>query len=88
MSIFYKLGRLTYKTQRTVADSASNPIKEFTQGYSETKANEADLEKKLAEKAEELGVGKIGKQPDFDSPESYGYPTNKTPKQAEFDFDV
>lgn len=84
MSIFYKLGRLTYKTQRTVANSASNPIKEFTQGYSETKANEADVEKQLAEKAEELGVGKIGKQPDFDSPESYGYP--KTPVQGELDF--
>ena len=84
MSIFHTIGRLTYKTQRVVTDSASNPVKEFTQGYSETKANQADFEKTLAEKAEELGVGKIGKQPDFDSPESYGYP--KAPVQGELDF--
>jgi hypothetical protein len=53
MSIFYKLGRLTYKTQRVVTDSASNPIKEFTQGYSEIKVNQAKIDEATA-KAEAM----------------------------------
>lgn len=75
MSIFYKLGRLTYKTQRVVTDSTSNPIKEFTQGYSEIKANQAKIDDATA-KAEELGL-KI-------TPKTFA---PKTPVQGEFDFD-
>ena len=73
MSIFYKLGRLTYKTQRVVTDSTSNPIKEFTQGYSEIKANQAKIDEATAQ-AEAIGLTIT--------------PKTFAPKQAEFDFDV
>ena len=73
MSIFNTLGRLTYKTQRVVTDSVSNPIKEFTQGYSDIKANQAKIDEATAQ-AEAIGL-KI-------TPKTFA---PKDPKQLELD---
>ena len=73
MSIFNTIGRLTYKTQRIVTDSVSNPIKEFTQGYSDTKANQAKIDEATAQ-AEAIGL-KI-------TPKTFA---PKDPKQLELD---
>jgi len=52
MSIFRSIGRLTYKTQKVVTSTVSDPIKDFTTGYKEVKAHEAkmkDITKALLE---------------------------------------
>ena len=75
MSIFNTIGRLTYKTQRLVQDTTIEPVKAFSQGYQQQKANQAKIDE--ATKALEASGVKV--TPDTFKPVK--------PRQAEFNFE-
>ena len=57
MSIFYKLGRLTFKAEKGVVKAVANPLKEMARGYRNTKDKEINGNLGYKSVAEEVMEG-------------------------------
>ena len=55
MSIFNKIGRLGFKTQRVVTNGVANPVREMAEGYAQARAKQNSIAlKDIAEEVQDL----------------------------------